>query len=42
MGCTELPIMYRASVERGFAPDKQIFDPLQTAIDIIKKEYEEA
>lgn len=42
MGCTELPIMYRASVERGFAPDKEIYDPLQTAIDIIKEEYAEA
>lgn len=41
MGCTELPIMYRASVERGFAPDKKIYDPLQTAIDIIKREYED-
>ena len=39
MGCTELPIMYRESVERGFAPDKVIFDPLQTAIDIIREEY---
>ena len=42
MGCTELPIMYKAAVDLGFAPDKTIFDPLQTAIDIIKAEYNAA
>ena len=41
MGCTELPIMYSEAVRRGFCPDKQIYDPLQTAIDIIVKEYHE-
>lgn len=39
MGCTELPIMYSEAVRRGFCPDKQIYDPLQTAIDIIVEEY---
>lgn len=41
MGCTELPIMYSEAVKRGFCPDKDIYDPLQTAIDIIVKEYYE-
>lgn len=41
MGCTELPIMYSEAVRRGFCPDKQIYDPLQTAINIIVKEYHE-
>lgn len=41
MGCTELPIMYSEAVRRGFCPDKQIYDPLQTAIDTIVKEYHE-
>ena len=39
MGCTELPILYRETVTRGFAPAKDIYDPLQTAIDIIAEEY---
>ena len=39
MGCTELPIMYAEACRRGFKPDKEIYDPLQTAIDIIVGEY---
>ena len=39
MGCTELPILYRETVSRGFAPAKDIYDPLQTAIDITVSEY---
>ena len=41
MGCTELPIMYSEAARRGFCPEKHIYDPLQTAIDIIVKEYHE-
>lgn len=41
MGCTELPIMYREACRLGYTPDKEIYDPLQTAIDIIVREYKE-
>lgn len=42
LGCTELPILYKACTDRGILPAKAIYDPLQTAIDIIVKEYADA
>jgi aspartate racemase len=42
LGCTELPILYKACTNRGILPVKQIYDPLQTAIDIIRSEYSAA
>lgn len=42
LGCTELPILYQACTARGMLPAKTMYDPLQTAIDIIKAEYENA
>ena len=35
LGCTELPILYAACVRRGYQSTKQIFDPLQSAIDAL-------
>ncbi|MCD7858536.1 MAG: amino acid racemase [Clostridiales bacterium] len=32
LGCTELPILYQACVERGCIPNKKICDPLQSTI----------
>lgn len=40
LGCTELPILYAECLKRNIIPDKKMYDPLQIAIDIIKKEYE--
>lgn len=39
LGCTELPILYRECINRGFMSAKSISDPLQTALNIIVREY---
>lgn len=37
LGCTEMPILYRKCIERGLKFQARIYDPLQSAIDIIAK-----
>ena len=42
LGCTELPILYAECLKRGYAPHKAVFDPLESAIDVIREEYLES
>lgn len=37
LGCTELPILYSACVKSGLISNKIVFDPLQSAIDALKR-----
>ena len=39
LGCTELPILYRKAIESGWQPKIKIFDPLESVIVVLKKEY---
>ena len=41
LGCTELPILYLKAQENGWKPKKKIYDPLQSVIEVVKKEYKE-
>lgn len=41
LGCTELPILYRKACETGWKPKIKIFDPLESVIKVLKKEYYE-
>ncbi|MBQ9389287.1 MAG: aspartate/glutamate racemase family protein, partial [Synergistaceae bacterium] len=39
LGCTELPIIYRECLNYGLAFTKKIYDPLQSAINVLAKLY---
>ena len=39
LGCTELPILYAKCLDRGYKANKKVFDPLQSAIDVLLAEY---
>ena len=39
LGCTEIPILYRECINHGFTFDKKIYDPLQSAINILVRLY---
>lgn len=39
LGCTELPILYHRSLDVGFRTSKTVFDPLQSTIEFLVKEY---
>ena len=39
LGCTELPILLREACKNGWKPKCRIFDPLESVISILKKEY---
>ena len=39
LGCTELPILYQSCLQDGYRPSKDIFDPLQSTINYLVREY---
>lgn len=39
LGCTELPILYARALQVGWKPKPTVFDPLESVIDFLKKEY---
>ena len=39
LGCTEFPVLYAACLEDGYKPTKKVFDPLQSALDILGADY---
>jgi len=40
LGCTELPLLFRKGKEYGLLTTKKIFDPLESVIVFLKKEFE--
>ena len=38
-GCTEIPILYRKCLEHGFVFTKRVYDPLQSAINVLVRLY---
>ena len=41
LGCTELPILYKKALQTGWKAKVKVFDPLQSVIEVLKKEYYE-
>lgn len=39
LGCTEFPVLYAACLESGYQPSKKVFDPLQSALNILVEDY---
>ena len=35
LGCTELPVLYAECLKRGYEFSKKVYDPLQSAINVL-------